>query len=1006
MSRPKLLCIYLTLCFTNFCNNAFSQAAGSLSIEYPSRHFTTKDGLPQNECSELFKDSRGYLWVSTKGGIIRYDGSNLLAFDHKYGFNAQYHRLAELKDGSIVVGCTGHIMLIKGLQMRKIEMPFEKEGYSIERIYPANNVESFIAVIVKLSVSGTQERLFAGYNRSTGKWEKLYRFYIKDNETLYLINDTVSLVAGGRTPGLIWRYPQTVYLRLYKSGKIYHTSVLPFPAVLVRCYNSNLPFFYIPRTNTLLAPVFAKDTISFTGIRLDRRISQEFFPYQLYFLHADSFFIVAGKDSWQSVRGKLSHLASAKQSIAFFHYTDNQLWTTGDDGLKAVYLNGFRGYVFNDMPGHFWSISKIPGTGNYLAGSYDNGFYITDKTAWKRLAVNPDKKTSEDKLYAYYGSRWFPEAGVVVQPTHAGVLCFTKEGMPDHININSAIMHTAYDPVNHCMYLAGYNGGVLYRLNKDLTIDTLAYGSESGMNSMLCIVMNKYNQPVCGNSLQARVFTDGSFKKMPDIHHGFRSADRDGKGNLWMGSFDTLFFYDYHKEIPVTNPFIKTKITAVKNYFDRWLIIGTLNGIVLLDLEKWYAGKTISSFAFDAGNGYVFGECTQNGFLIDDDSTVWITYDRGLVHFDPRQLINKASGMLPQVQIDKAGSLVSGKWQDVSFENDLRLTRADRTIRLYFSTASLSNRSFISVRYRLIPFDTAWTVATDGFAEYQRLPPGRFSFEIQSGYDGKSWEAAALPLRIYIQPFYYETWWFRMLLLLVFVSAIAGITYYITRKRKLAQLRGAQLQQRMNELQLQAIRSKALPHFTGNAFASVDYYIEHNDRENASKYVAILSRLYNMTLLDAEKPARKLEDELRYVTMYLQIEKLRFGDKIDYSVVIAENTPQAIWVPNMILHTYAENAVRHGLMHKNGKGTIRITARPENDGVLLAVEDDGIGMEASEEFNGTTTKQGLSILEQQIELYNRNNHVKIIRARQDLKDNSGKACGTRFTVWIPEHFRF
>lgn len=213
-------------------------------------------------------------------------------------------------------------------------------------------------------------------------------------------------------------------------------------------------------------------------------------------------------------------------------------------------------------------------------------------------------------------------------------------------------------------------------------------------------------------------------------------------------------------------------------------------------------------------------------------------------------------------------------------------------------------------------------------------------------------------------------------------------------------------QKQLNELQLKAIRSKALPHFTGNSFANIDFYIEKGDTENASRYLAILSRLHNITLADSDKPSRSIEEEIDYVKLYLQMEKLRFEHKLEYIIEVDPSIDQEQQVPNMVLHTYAENALKHGLKHKEGNGLIIVKAVNQSGGVLLSVTDNGIGREAAARMKSFGTQQGLAILGKQIELYNQQNKEKMVQEVVDMLDEEGRVVGTRFAIFIPSNFKY
>jgi sensor histidine kinase YesM len=158
--------------------------------------------------------------------------------------------------------------------------------------------------------------------------------------------------------------------------------------------------------------------------------------------------------------------------------------------------------------------------------------------------------------------------------------------------------------------------------------------------------------------------------------------------------------------------------------------------------------------------------------------------------------------------------------------------------------------------------------------------------------------------------------------------------------------------------------------------------------------------------MDSDKSARTLEEELNYVRLYLEMEKLRFEEHLNYLIAVNENVNIQILIPNMVLHTFTENAIKHGIKNKTGPGVLKIEAVVKEQGVLLSVSDNGIGRAAAKQANGVSTRQGLEILGRQIELYNQQNKNKIRQTVQDLTDENGVATGTCFSVFIPDEYRY
>jgi LytS/YehU family sensor histidine kinase len=176
-------------------------------------------------------------------------------------------------------------------------------------------------------------------------------------------------------------------------------------------------------------------------------------------------------------------------------------------------------------------------------------------------------------------------------------------------------------------------------------------------------------------------------------------------------------------------------------------------------------------------------------------------------------------------------------------------------------------------------------------------------------------------------------------------------------------------------------------------------------KDEAIRLLGIYSRFTFQTLREVDKASRSLSEELEYVKMYLELEKLRFVNKFDYTIEVDANVNTDVQLPNMILHTYCENAVKHGLSSKHSGGLLTVSASQHGSIVHVCVEDNGVGREAAaHNKNVPSSKQGLDILSQQITIYNRFNSEKINQLVDDLHTPDGQPSGTRFTVEVPLNF--
>jgi signal transduction histidine kinase len=214
-------------------------------------------------------------------------------------------------------------------------------------------------------------------------------------------------------------------------------------------------------------------------------------------------------------------------------------------------------------------------------------------------------------------------------------------------------------------------------------------------------------------------------------------------------------------------------------------------------------------------------------------------------------------------------------------------------------------------------------------------------------------------------------------------------------------------EQRLAETEMAALRAQMNPHFIFNCLNSIKLYTLENDSVTASEYLSKFSRLIRMVLENSRSEKITLDNELETLRLYIDMEAMRFKDKVKYKMTIEkEIDPQFVEIPPLLLQPYVENAIWHGLMHREGGGMIQIeVTQPEDNLLRVIIADNGIGRKAAEDLKSkSATKQkslGLKMTTDRIELINQRfqNHtqVQII----DLEDTEGVALGTKIIVEIP-----
>lgn len=172
----------------------------------------------------------------------------------------------------------------------------------------------------------------------------------------------------------------------------------------------------------------------------------------------------------------------------------------------------------------------------------------------------------------------------------------------------------------------------------------------------------------------------------------------------------------------------------------------------------------------------------------------------------------------------------------------------------------------------------------------------------------------------------------------------AGYTFEIYRKYKNEQIRGAELESRLVQSELSALKQQLHPHFLFNTMNTIAVLVREGRNEQAVQLLARLSGLLRTTLDSHAVEEISLRQEMEFNERYVEIQKMRFADRLS---VVTDVTNEALEarVPNLLLQPLVENAIQHGVSPKRGPGRVTITGRVQEQTLNLRVEDDGVGIE-------------------------------------------------------------
>ena len=232
--------------------------------------------------------------------------------------------------------------------------------------------------------------------------------------------------------------------------------------------------------------------------------------------------------------------------------------------------------------------------------------------------------------------------------------------------------------------------------------------------------------------------------------------------------------------------------------------------------------------------------------------------------------------------------------------------------------------------------------------------------------------------------------------LLVGGLLLVGLGLFIRQRQ---QNQKSRLQTRLLASELKALRAQINPHFIFNVLAGIQRFVLNHEREPANHYLTKFSHYIRQVLYQSEKHTNHLDEELEMLSRYLEIEQLRLP--FAYSTDIPAGVDlAAIPFPSMLLQTFAENAIWHGLAPKTDPGQITLRLREQESGrYVLQLEDNGVGR-IHQPGKANHQSKGLRMVEDKMALFNRSQAYHIGFHFEDLNDGEGKPLGTRVVITL------
>ena len=929
------------------------------------QHYTTENGIPGTTIYSVDQDEFGYLWLATDGGICRFNGQNFELFKNE--------------------NLRGEVTLLK----------FDSQG--------------------RLWMIDLANKVYMYQNGEVSRYDQ----YFKNQKINHLFEDQ----------------EQNIWLCFERSvSKMTNIQ----PNTLPDTTNLNNPFFY-----ERMLPVFLRDStfaiISAKGINhfkngkftsspysvSRQQLFDDFnlvsFPYSaiqanenIYFSGAYNVFSLdldkkEIKPAFESLQQKFNLGVNR-----IFSDEDENVWVTTRSGVHYIQMNEDGSYknthllkgintsrVFQDDEKNIWVISP---NGIYKISSIKIKIYQNENPNEGFTAVKPlfdDLIITADivNTIKILDENFNLKEKKRLSPRNERIYDFDLNNEQTELTIAANIGLVKLDiPIQQSIIENKFSG-----------LKTSKYGPDGK------IWFGSYNFAGYAES--------GFFKKILKKRTYAILPLIDNKA--WIGTVEGLYFCNDTICNKVKNELLQQDIRDIKEDSNKTLWLATqADGVVLfndgiikhittkdglagdhcqkllLDKEFAWVATTRGISKINLTDFSIKNITTANGLPADNiydlskrKNKIYAATNKGLAVFEDNFEIYSKPPVLSikSLQINNVDTLL---------QDFYKLPHTSNNIHFKFNSSSFKNTQGLEYLYQLKGLDDSWVSTTFSEANFPSLPPGDYSFFVKTKTPNSDWSKEKTVSFFIEKPYWQKSWFYALVFLLFFLTG-ALFFYALIKEFK----RRNEVQKKLMESQLTALRAQMNPHFLFNSLNSIQEFIITNDKRSANYYLSRFSRLVRNILNTSSKNEIRLKKEIETLQLYLDLEALRFEKNFEHVFEIDKNLDlENIYIPSMLIQPYVENAIKHGLMHKEGMKKLFVRFFKNENTLVCEVEDNGIGRDRAKKIQKQNQKiyqsKAMILTKERLDLINSSGGGILNLDIIDLKNENNKPTGTKIIIQV------
>lgn len=330
-----------------------------------------------------------------------------------------------------------------------------------------------------------------------------------------------------------------------------------------------------------------------------------------------------------------------------------------------------------------------------------------------------------------------------------------------------------------------------------------------------------------------------------------------------------------------------------------------------------------------------------SGCVIRKD-TIYVATSNGLGIFAIKDLLNQDWSIHKKVIIN---SVSFGGNELADSVHSFTATYPDNTIIFNLSFLDYASQGKIRYRYKTEGLNQDWQISTSSKIILNSLPPGNYTFKVYGmGYNGQESDRYTA-LTFEIKPLFWQSRWFYTLVGLTLVGSLIVLVNYFIRKRRNKKLKTLLYEKKIAELELQAIKAQINPHFIYNCLNSIQFLLYKKEYEETEDYLDRFSKMIRQTLQYSEKTFMPIQEEIDYLTLYLDLEKLRFKGHFKYAIHVSEDVGKDWKIPSLLIQPFVENSIKHGISRlRDREGFVEVRFERHGQCLVIIIQDNGVGI--------------------------------------------------------------